>query len=372
MPSAANALQLILRQQTPAISQAAQQNARNPTQPLSEKQRAALHLTQQALTAARATAKSATGASGPTPAATGASTPRRVATVTAVKAPPSAHRCMNRGSKPRRERAFAIPDTRGEGDLSAAPTTAQSLFARLDDSDEEATTVVLANVDPRVNLGGASAWVLQAAGRRPIPLLSSAGDDALANTPAAALSTNDGECDDEVATIRNRTSRKRLRTLPQLDTSDALVFAAGGASSANVCTRGNAVALDSMLLTMAPSRLHCLGEESDESHEAGPPPLTPPCVRRPGLLTAQKELTDPKEPVTDVMLIRTHSNKKARIDADAAAAAPPGVVRSVHIRGPIVMSETHLRAPVCRTLLQADAASARCMYQARPAAAAGN
>ena len=365
MPAAANALQLILRQQTPAISQAAQQNARNPTQPLSEKQRAALHLTQQALTAARATAKSATGASGPTPAATGASTPRRVATVTAVKAPPSAHRCMNRGSKPRRERAFAIPDTRGEGDLSAAPTTAQSLFARLDDSDEEATMVVLANVDPRINLGGdASAWVLQAAGRRPIPLLSSAGDDALANTPAAARSINDGECDDEVATIRNRTSRKRLRTLPQLDTSDALVFAAGGVSGA--------VALDSKLLTMAPSRLRCLGEESDESDEAAPPPLTPPCVRRPGLLTASKELTDPKEPVTGVMLISTAANKKARIDADADAAAPPGVVRSVHIRGPIVMSETHLRAPVCRTLLQADAASSRHMYQARPAAAPGN
>ena len=49
MPSASTAnalqLQLLLRQQTPAINQAAQ-NARNAAQPLSEKQRAALHLTQ--------------------------------------------------------------------------------------------------------------------------------------------------------------------------------------------------------------------------------------------------------------------------------------------------------------------------------------
>ena len=53
MPTASTAnalqLQLLLRQQTPAINQAAQQNARNAAQPLFEKQRAELlrSITQQ-------------------------------------------------------------------------------------------------------------------------------------------------------------------------------------------------------------------------------------------------------------------------------------------------------------------------------------
>jgi hypothetical protein len=246
---------------------------------------------------------------------------------------------MNRGSHPRKERAFARPhpDTCDVA-VSATPTSARSLFARLDDSDEEAAKV-LANVGLRVNLCDESAW---AAGRLATPLLGH-----------TTLSITVGECDDEVATIRNRrTSRKRLRTLPQLDTPDALAAGVSGA---------NAVALNTMLLTMAPSRFHCLGEESDE---AAPPPLTPPCVRRSTPVTDPTNLTDPKEKP-----IRTAAKKKARIDADADAAGPPGVVRSVHIRGPIVMSETHVRAPVCRTLL--SAASCIMGERARPAAASG-
>ena len=265
MPSASTAsalhLQLLLRQQTPAINQAAQQNARNAAQPLFEKQRAELlrSITQQhrEMKVAKAAAKGTKGASAPTAptavnGAKGASTPRRGAIAPAVKAPP-----LVRSLK---LRAFPHPDMRGDFALGAA--RASALFACLDDeSDEETAKQVPLSVHH--HQFSCHSKVLLRPRPRPCGLLARSVS-AVATSPALF---DEESPDEETARATSPHDEARSRR----DQENCAGPHTRGTEWAGAFTRGT--------LTMAPSGLRCLDQKGDQ--QATPPPVLQTCTPPP-------------------------------------------------------------------------------------------
>lgn len=272
MPTASTAnalqLQLLLRQQTPAINQAAQQNARNAAQPLFEKQRAELlrSITQQhrEMKVAKAAAKGTKGASAPTAptavnGAKGASTPpRRGAIAPAVKAPPFAHRSS-------KLRAFPHPDMRGDFALGAA--RASALFACLDDeSDEETAKQVPLSVHH--HRFSCHSKVLLRPQPRPCGLLARSVS-AVATPPALF----DEESPEETAKATSPHDEARSRR----DQENCAGPYDSGTEWAGAFTRGNVAVNDTS--TMAPSGQRCLDQKGDQ--QATPPPVLQTCTPPP-------------------------------------------------------------------------------------------